>query len=527
MEMVDRIPLRTKPVRHSHALWRFLVVCATLVGLTLGAEAVEPEAHGAREGRTAQRASAQRTLEGEGENEEEDEQAIVPHLAWTLPFLAMLLSIALLPVIPLTQHWWERNRHRLAVAMALSAVTCGYYLFRDFGYHYAPPGIASLALVLKHALLEDYLPFITLLFSLYVISGGIAFRGDIAATPATNTAVLAVGALAASLIGTTGVAMLMIRPLLRINRERKYVRHTVIFFIFLVCNIGGCLLPVGDPPLFLGYLRGVPFWWTLTLAPQWAVSVALVLAIYFVWDSVIYRREPPEARALDNATREPFAMEGRINLWFLGGVVLSVAFLVPNRHFLGLPWMLPNLYLREIVMVSLALASIRMTSRRIRAANDFNYLAITEVGCLFVGIFITMQVPIEILSDMGPNLGLSMPWHFFWVTGSLSSFLDNAPTYVVFFELARTIPVEAGVSMIGLTRGLHGMPSEIPAALLAATSCGAVFMGALTYLGNGPNFMVRSIARHAGIKMPSFFGYMLYSVAILVPVFLVVTWMFF
>lgn len=449
-----------------------------------------------------------------------------PHVAWALPFILLLAGIALLPIIPGTAHWWESNRHRLVVAVALSAVAAGNYLFRDYGYHTAEPGLASLGLMLKHALLDDYVPFITLLFSLYVISGGIAFRGDIPARPPINTAFLTIGALAASFIGTTGVAMLLIRPLLRVNSRRRHVRHTVIFFIFLVCNVGGCLLPVGDPPLFLGYLRGVPFLWTLHLLPQWALTVALLLAIYFVWDSILYRFEDKNDLRKDTEETEPFQLLGRHNLYLLGGVVLAVALLSPGRRFLGTPWRLPNIFLREIVLIALALASLRYTPRRVRAANDFNFLAMAEVACLFIGVFITMQVPLEILRNMGPTLGLTEAWQYFWATGALSSFLDNAPTYVVFFEMAKTMP-HAGVEAIALARSAPGSATLIPANLLAAVSCGAVFMGAITYLGNGPNFMVRSIANHSGVRMPSFFGYMLYSLTILVPVLLVVSWVFF
>jgi len=292
------------------------------------------------------------------------------------------------------------------------------------------------------------------------------------------------------------------------------VRHTVIFFIFLVCNCGGCLLPIGDPPLFLGYLRGVPFTWTLSLWPQWLAVNIILLVIYYLWDSVAYHRETPRDIRRDETQVKSLELRGEINFAFLLGVVLSVAFLIPEKHLFGnenLP--IVPLYFREIMQMIFVAMSLKYSPKGVRAENKFNYTAIGEVAALFIGIFITMQVPLEILHQKGAQMGLTEPWQFFWITGALSSFLDNAPTYVVFFETAKTLPVADGISVVA------GLPEE----LLVAISLGAVFMGANTYIGNGPNFMVKSIAEQSGIKMPSFFGYMAYSVGILVPVLILVT----
>jgi Na+/H+ antiporter NhaD/arsenite permease-like protein len=444
----------------------------------------------------------------------------VASVFWIWPFTILLLCIALLPLIPSTHHWWEENKNKFLVAITLGLITCAYYFMRGFGLHGAAPGWDTLKLVLNHAILVDYIPFIVLLFSLYTISGGISLRGDLRAHPLTNTAFLAIGAAIASFIGTTGASMLLIRPLLQTNSERRYVKHTVIFFIFLVSNIGGCLLPIGDPPLFLGYLRGVPFAWTFSLWLPWATVVLIVLAIYYVWDTIAYRKEDPEAIKLDETTRRPLSLKGNFNFVLLLGVIFAVAFLVPGKEIFG--WKLPNIYLREIVQLILSGASMWLTSGKIRKANSFNFFAIIEVAALFIGIFLAMQVPLEILNAKGSELGLTQPWHFFWATGTLSSFLDNAPTYVVFFETAGALPASGGEMMTGLMTAT----GSIPIALLAAISLGAVFMGSMSYIGNGPNFMVKSIAEQSGIKMPSFFGYMGYSVVILIPVFVVVTLLF-
>ena len=410
-------------------------------------------------------------------------QAFVPGVAWALPFVAMLLAIAILPLA--APHFWESNLRKLAVAAVLAAPVLLLYL------RARPESLVETG--------ADYVSFIVLLGGLFVISGGIFMEGDLEATPRTNAAFLGLGALLASFVGTTGASMLLIRPLLQTNRERKHVAHTVVFFIFLVSNIGGCLTPLGDPPLFLGYLIGVPFLWTLRLFVPWLFTVALVLAIYVIWDRRAHAREEVSDLKRDLYEVRPLRIAGKANLALLGGVVLAVA-LLPA------PW-------REAVIVALAFASFAITDRDLRKANHFTFHPILEVAALFAGIFVTMLPALHVLQARGAELGVREPWQFFWATGALSSFLDNAPTYLTFLALARSL----------------GLPAEVagvPHALLAAISLGAVFMGANTYIGNGPNFMVRSIAEQRGVRMPSFGGYMLYSGAVLVPVFLVVTLVF-
>lgn len=427
-----------------------------------------------------------------------------------LPFVGILGCIALLPLIHRTHHWWESNLNRLGIALGCGGLTLLYYGLAV--------GWDEILPVLNHAIPGEYVPFIVLLFSLYVISGGISLKGDLAAHPATNTGFLAFGALIASFIGTTGASMLLIRPLLQTNSERRHVVHTVVFFIFLVSNIGGTLLPIGDPPLFLGYLRGVPFFWTMQLWMPWAVTCGILLAVYFAWDTVAYRREAKSDIRRDETERQPLRVRGLANVPLLAGVIVAVALLVPGRTVLGIH-VFP--FMRELVMLALVGASLMLTPKGVRKDNDFNYGAILEVAALFIGIFIAMQVPIAVLTASGATLSetINAPGHYFWATGSLSAFLDNAPTYVVFFELARTVP--AGESAVALGSG------AIDAGLLAAISLGSVFMGAMTYIGNGPNFMVKAIAEQSGVRMPSFFGYLVkYSLPILVPVFIVVTILF-
>jgi Na+/H+ antiporter NhaD/arsenite permease-like protein len=456
---------------------------------------------------------------------------------WIWPFVAILFAIAILPLVPRTHHWWESNRNKLLVALLLAAITLLYYGGRGAGVtrHAAEragpaataalttdPGWRTVTAVLHQAVIAEYVPFIILLFSLYVIAGGIVVRGDVRATPLINTAILAAGGVLASLIGTTGAAMVLIRFLLKTNSERTRMVHTVVFFIFIVANVGGCLLPIGDPPLFLGYLLGVDFFWTLRLWKEWAFMVVVLLAIYHAWDTWAYRHEPAEAIFRDETQRQPMRIAGLLNVVWLLGVVAAVATLDPTKPFPGTQWRaFPHL--REIVQLAMAGFSLLTTQRVLRRENQFNFGAIGEVACLFIGIFITMQVPIEILQCRGPELGLTQAWHFFWASGTLSSFLDNAPTYVVYFAAAGTLAPPG----LTLMHNVQTATGSIPVELLAAISCGSVFMGANTYIGNGPNFMVKAIAEQSGVKMPSFFGYMAYSLGILVPLFVLVTLVFF
>jgi len=431
----------------------------------------------------------------------------------TMPFALLLAAIAFLPLIRATSHWWDRNRNRLLVSLALSTAAVAYML-PAIGLH------ATTGQVM-HALLDEYLPFMTLLFSLYVISGGINLSGDLRARPITNTAFLAIGALSASFIGTTGASMVLIRPLLQTNRERTHVTHTVVFFIFLVSNIGGCLLPTGDPPLFLGYLRNVPFLWTLGLWKEWAFCCGLLLAVYYALDSRLYKSETRSAIQRDDRQVQPLRLTGSFNLLLLAAVVLCMWRIVPGRP-LPLLGIVAPVFMREAVLLVLAGVSLWLTPDRVHKANAFNYHAIMEVAAIFIGIFITMQVPIMVLQAAGETPALTDPWQFFWATGSLSSFLDNAPTYVVFFEAANSMTHAPGPGILLLNNGNY-MRED----LLVAISLGAVFMGANTYIGNGPNFMVRSIAQQAGVPMPSLFGYVFkYTLPILVPLFVLVTLVF-
>ena len=408
-----------------------------------------------------------------------------------VPFVLILLAIALLPLI--VPHWWEHNSNKALVALALGAPVVGYLLLQgEAGWHR-----------LQHTLLE-YMEFIVLLGSLYTISGGIALRGDLQATPVVNGCFLGLGALLANLMGTTGASMLLIRPLLQTNAERRYVTHTIVFFIFLVSNIGGCLPPLGDPPLFLGYLRGVPFTWTLSLWPVWLTTVVLLLVLYGVWDTIMHARESPQALRLDRTHLEPLRLQGSINFLFLGLVVTAVA-LVPA------PW-------RMLLMLAATGGSLLLGETVARQTNQFTYAPIIEVAVLFLGIFLTMAPALEFLDQYGASLGINTPARFFWATGVFSSFLDNAPTYVTFFETARA---QASLTLGGTS------VAGVPDSWLRAISLGAVFMGANTYIGNGPNFMVKAITEEAGIKMPSFFGYMVYSGLILMPLFVGMTLLMF
>jgi Na+/H+ antiporter NhaD/arsenite permease-like protein len=412
------------------------------------------------------------------------EETFVPALGWALPFAVMLLAIAVLPLA--APHFWESNLRKLGVAALLSFPVLYLYL------RHHPVSLLEAG--------SDYVSFIVLLGGLFVISGGVFMEGDLEATPRTNAAFLGLGALLASFVGTTGASMLLVRPLLQTNRERKRVVHTVVFFIFLVSNVGGCLTPLGDPPLFLGYLQGVPFLWTFRLFVPWLFTVALLLAVYVVWDRREHAREDPADLRRDFIEVRPLRVAGKTNLVLLGVVLLAVAFL-------RAPW-------REAAIVTLSLVSLATTDRELRRANHFTFHPILEVAALFAGIFVTMLPALDLLRARGAELGVRAPWQFFWATGTLSSFLDNAPTYLTFLALAQGL---------GLTPQVVGVPETI----LKAVSLGAVFMGANTYIGNGPNFMVRAIAEHRGVQMPSFGGYMLYSLGVLVPVFLVVTLVFF
>ena len=452
----------------------------------------------------------------------------MPSLIFGLPFAALVLAIAIFPLLPHKfAAWWEHNRNKLLVSIFLSLIVLAWYFLRAGGYaghgEKVEPGLATLKHVLHLSILEDYVPFMILLFSLYTISGGIRVAGDIPAHPITNTVILAIGAVLANLIGTTGASMLLIRPLLQINSERHRTKHTVIFFIFIVSNVAGSLTPIGDPPLFLGYLRGVPFGWTA--AKMWPITlfaVGALLLIYLIWETIEYGRETKKDVQADETTIVPITFSGLHNLILLIGVVLTVASVIPGRHFLGTDWQ-PKPYVREAILLALAAIGYATTRAKIRQANQFNFGAIAEVAALFLGIFVTMTALTEWLNNS--SFAVERPWQYFWASGSLSSFLDNAPTYAVFFELAKH-----STEMMRLApHEVLSLPSGdlISNTLLMAVAAGSVFMGANSYIGNAPNFMVKRIADDAGVKMPTFFGYMAYSVGILVPLFVVITFIFF
>ena len=454
-------------------------------------------------------------------------ESVIPALYAVLPFVCLLGSIALLPLLRATEHWWESNLHRFYVAAGLAVITLLYYLLLHSG-GLVGPGFDKVTSVLQHAILFEYIPFIVLLFALYTISGGIRIEGDMAAHPLTNSAFITVGGLLASFIGTTGAAMLLIRPLLETNKERKHVQHTVVFFIFVVCNCGGCLLPIGDPPLFLGYLKGVEFMWTMwNLWLPWLVVNIMLIAIYYVWDRFFcYPKETkPDIRRDETQTR-PLRISGLFpNALLLVGIILSVALLDSSKPVPGTDWK-PWPFLREAVHLGLVTLSLLLGSEKVRTANKFNYHAIVEVAALFIGIFICMQPALEILNVEGKNLGLTEPWQMFWATGGLSAVLDNAPTYVVFFETAATDPRFEGEQFATLV-SKTGEVAMQATNLLIGISLGAVFLGSMTYIGNGPNFMVKAIAEQSGIKMPSFFGYVIrYSGPVLIPVFILATLLF-
>ncbi len=438
---------------------------------------------------------------------------------WTvLPFALYLLAIAVIPLF--LGHFWEKNRNKFILAVAAS-IPVVLYLLIGQGEH----GLEWLVHSAK-----EYAAFIVLLAALFVISGGIYLKGSLAGTPLVNTAMLAIGTLLASFIGTTGASMLLIRPLLRANESRARKMHLVIFFIFVVSNGGGMLTPLGDPPLFLGFLRGVPFLWTFRLIVPWALVNGILLVLFNVVDQMVLNKEERERAGAQleevQKVKEPLGIEGGLNfLWLLGvsGVIFGAGQLQQRK-------LLPDnltLLLQVLGMAAMAALSLRLTPRRTRESNRFTWHPIIEVAVIFVGIFVTMIPALKLLEMHGSEMGLSKAWQFFWATGSLSSFLDNAPTYLTFSSLA--VGVVNSTHGDNLTADRLGDLLQYPEGVLYLTdiSCGAVFMGANTYIGNGPNFMVKAIAEENKVRMPSFFGYMLWSTGILVPLFVVVTFLFF
>ncbi|OSI12373.1 sodium:proton antiporter [Neisseria canis] len=438
-------------------------------------------------------------------------------LMWGIPFALILLSIATGPL--LAPNFWH---HHFGKVTALWTVAFLVPFIAIFGFS------AGLHTVV-HALVGEYIPFILLLLALYTISGGILVWGNLHGSPKLNTTILAIGTVLASIMGTTGAAMLLIRPLLKANDNRKHRVHVVVFFIFLVANIGGGLTPLGDPPLFLGFLKGVDFMWTVKhMAMPVIISSVVLLVLFYFLDSYFFSKEDETAMA-DPSPDSPLQIYGKFNFLLLGGVVAAVlmsGIWKPGVEIdvYGTPYALQNL-VRDIILLVLAGVSLKMTPKQVRAGNEFNWDPILEVGKLFLGIFITISPVIAILQagEAGAFAGLIKMVHnqagepintmYFWMTGILSAFLDNAPTYLVFFNMAGG---EAQPLMSGPL--FH---------TLLAISMGSVFMGALSYIGNAPNFMVKAIAEQRKVKMPSFFGYMVWSFGILVPLFILHTFIFF
>jgi Na+/H+ antiporter NhaD/arsenite permease-like protein len=429
-------------------------------------------------------------------------------LLMVFPFVVYLLLIAALPL--LIGSWWERNTNKLLLSGLMGAPVIIYLLLHKGGVEQL---LASAS---------DYVAFMALLGALFAISGGIFLQGSLAGSPAVNTALLGIGALIASVVGTTGASALLIRPMLRANQGRERATHVMVFFIFIVSNSGGMLTPLGDPPLFLGFLRGVPFTWTLRLAPAWAAINGTLLVLHYVIDWLAYRQEPVAAAP---KSPEPLRIVGRVNLLWLMGVVLTIFALgtVGPRY-------LTSAHARSAVqvlaMAAFAVLSLATTPRGVHAANRFSWAPILEVAAVFVGIFATMVPALSFLEERGASLGITRPWQFFWASGALSSVLDNAPTYLTFASLANGV-ADGGARLLSMNDlgalASHGWGAR----LLAAVSCGSVCMGANTYIGNGPNFMVKAIAEQHHVRMPSFFGYTMWSGAILLPLFLVVGLIFF
>lgn len=450
------------------------------------------------------------------------EEFVMP--LWALiPFGIMLLTIAIGPLV--AEHWWEHNVNKLIVSFVLGVPTAIFLIRHD------------LADTLEHQLIGDYLPFIILLGSLYVITGGIHLSGDIKAKPSINTLFLGMGYVLASIMGTTGASMLLIRPLITTNAQRKYKVHTVLFFIAAVANCGGLLTPLGDPPLFLLYLRGAHFTWFLNLLPEWALTGFILIGLYYLIDRYYYKKEHWVNISADTREITPLRLGGTINLIYLLGVMLSVAFInqefIPQMGEENAPIWLTHL--REIVLLSLIGLSLYTTKKKVRELNKFSWSPIIEVAVVFLGIFTTMAPALIYLETNAASFGLSEPWQFYYSTGALSSFLDNAPTALAFHGVASGLPESVAAASANLGNNAiftyNGVDipfvAGIPEILLKAISIGAVFFGSMTYIGNGPNFMVKAIAEESGIKMPSFFGYIFkFSLIILLPTYIIVQLIF-
>lgn len=419
-----------------------------------------------------------------------------------IPFFLMLLCIAVLPLC--VPKWWKNNTNKLLVSALLGIPIAVFMVMNGMGAK------------LEHQILFDYIPFIILLLALYVVTGGIYISGDLAAKPWINTTFLVVGYVLSSIMGTTGAAMLLIRPLINTIRQRHFKTHTILFFIAAVANCGGLLTPLGDPPLFMLYLRGAEFTWFLRLFPAWLATGVLLLGTYFVVDTFYYHRERKMVTDCDNRNVTPLGLYGKRNIVFLVLVIFSVAFLNENYiPSIGGEAPIYMRYVREYALLAITLASWLITGKKLRVHNHFSWTPIVEVAYLFIGIFVTMTPALFFLNEHAVSLGLQQPWHYFYTTGILSSVLDNTPTALAFHTVALGLPETANL--------IAGVPEPI----LKSIATGAVFFGAMTYIGNGPNFMVKSIAEENRIKMPSFFAYMYkFSLIVLLPIYVIVQWIF-
>ena len=433
---------------------------------------------------------------------------IEPYLL--IPFAVMLLSIALMPLA--FPRLWGKNINKL-IFVLLIALPTAIMLTQ-----------AGLTENLKHQMLYDYIPFIALLAALYVVTGGIHIHYSTTPTPIVNAAIMFIGYGLASVVGTTGAAMLLIRPLLEINRDRSYKIHTILFFIAMVANCGGVLTPLGDPPLFLLYLRGAEFSWFQSLFPQWVFVGSALLFLYVIIDTYIWKHKevigvrPRSEDEEDEPIKISFS--GAVNLIYLSAILLAVAFInpaeIPAIASEDAPWYMR--FLREIVLITILLFSVATTREKVRKLNHFSWEPITEVAILFIGIFVTMTPALIFLNENAASLGISEPMQFFFASGTLSSFLDNAPTAVAFHSVAKALPIAEGTSVV----------AGVSEPILTAIALGSVLFGAMTYIGNGPNFMVKAVAENDGVRMPSFFGYIFkFSLIILLPIYILMAVVFF
>ncbi|MGN0318033.1 MAG: sodium:proton antiporter [Lachnospira sp.] len=439
-----------------------------------------------------------------------------------IPFACLLLCIAVFPLVK--PEWWEKNRAYVVVFLSLMFII-------PFAVKF---GVGSAAETVLECIIGDYLTFIVLLFGLFCVAGNITVEGSLVGSPRVNVILLTIGTFLSSIVGTTGASMLMVRPVIKMNSWRKNKAHIMIFFIFLVSNMGGSLTPIGDPPLLMGFSRGVPFFWSLRLFPILLVNMIIELIIFYYIDRRAYCRDIAAGYMPEIKENEPLIrFKGVHNIIFvvmiiaaviLSGVLPEVSLFknaageVLGIHIFGEVTLTLPAIIEIVIILIAAFLSFKTTKSEIRKKNHFTWGAIEEVAVLFIGIFITMQPALIILKGAGAALGLTEPFEMFWVTGALSSFLDNTPTYLVFLTTA---------GAMGFTTGVNTVLGTVPAKMLTAISCGAVFMGAVTYIGNAPNFMVKSISDENGIKMPSFFGYIGWSLCYLVPVFLIDTLLFF